>query len=78
MTAMAKYPNIPDHEAECTSYFKSVIADIPIYREAAIIDTDGKSIHCSTLPQVEPAVTWARPSCSKHVAASRDFMQNLQ
>jgi two-component sensor histidine kinase len=49
MTAMAKYPNIPDHEAECTSYFKSVIADIPIYREAAIIDTDGK-FHCSTIP----------------------------
>ena len=49
MTAMAKYPNIPDHEEDCTSYFKSVIADIPIYREAAIIDTDGK-FHCSTVP----------------------------
>ena len=49
MTAMAKYPNIPGHEEECTSYFKSVIADIPIYREAAIIDTDGK-FHCSTIP----------------------------
>jgi two-component sensor histidine kinase len=49
MTAMAKYPDIPDHEAECTSYFKSVIADIPIYREAAIIDNDGK-FHCSTIP----------------------------
>ena len=49
MTAMAKYPNIPGHQEECTSYFKSVIADIPIYREAAIIDTDGK-FHCSTVP----------------------------
>src|SRR5215813_15239242 len=49
MTAMAKYPNIPDHEEDCTSYFKSVIQDIPIYREAAIIDTDGK-FHCSTIP----------------------------
>jgi two-component sensor histidine kinase len=49
MTAMAKYPNIPSHEEECTSYFKSVIADIPIYREATIIDTDGK-FHCSTIP----------------------------
>src|SRR5690348_11451204 len=49
MTAMAKYPNILDHEEECTPYFKSVIADIPIYREAAIIDTDGK-FHCSTIP----------------------------
>jgi two-component sensor histidine kinase len=49
MTVMAKYPNILDHEEECTPYFKSVIADIPIYREAAIIDTDGK-FHCSTIP----------------------------
>jgi two-component sensor histidine kinase len=49
MTAMAKYPNIRGHEEECASYFKSVIADIPIYREAAIIDTDGK-FHCSTIP----------------------------
>ena len=49
MTAMGKYPNIRDHEEECTAYFKSVIADIPIYREAAIIDTDGK-FHCSTIP----------------------------
>jgi two-component sensor histidine kinase len=48
MTAMAKYPDIPDHEEECTSYFKLVIADIPIYREAAIIDTNGK-FHCSTI-----------------------------
>jgi hypothetical protein len=45
---MAKYPDIPDHEEECTSYFKLVVADIPIYREAAIIDTNGK-FHCSTI-----------------------------
>jgi len=44
---MAKYPDIPDHEEECTTYFKLVIADIPIYREAAIIDTNGK-YRCST------------------------------
>ncbi len=49
MTAMAKYPNVLDREEECTTYFKSVIADIPIYREGAIIDTDGK-FHCSTIP----------------------------
>ena len=49
MTAMAKYPDIQGHEEECTSYFKLVIADIPIYREAAIIDTDGE-FHCSTIP----------------------------
>jgi two-component sensor histidine kinase len=49
MTAMAKYPNISDREEECTAFFKSVIADTPIYREAAIIDADGK-FHCSTIP----------------------------
>ena len=54
MTAMAKYPDIPDHEEECTSYFKLVIADIPIYREAAIIDTNGK-FHCSTI-QIPPTL----------------------
>jgi len=48
MTVMSKYPAVPDREEECTSYFKSVIADIPIYREAAVIDTDGK-FHCSTI-----------------------------
>ena len=48
MTVMSKYPAVLDHEEECTSYFKSVIADIPIYREAAIIDTSGK-FHCSTI-----------------------------
>src|ERR1700690_967286 len=42
MTAMSKYPIVPDREEECTSYFKSVISDIPIYCEAAIIDTSGK------------------------------------
>ena len=54
MTAIAKYPDIPDHEEECTSYFKLVIADIPIYREAAIIDTNGK-FHCSTI-QIPPTL----------------------
>ncbi|HZC57312.1 MAG TPA: histidine kinase dimerization/phosphoacceptor domain -containing protein [Xanthobacteraceae bacterium] len=49
MTAMTKYPSVPDHEEECTSYFKSVIADSPVYREAAIVDNDGK-LHCSTVP----------------------------
>jgi hypothetical protein len=49
MTAMTKYPSVLAQEEECSSYFKSVIADIPIYREATIIDTDGK-FHCSTIP----------------------------
>ena len=49
MTAMAKYPVDLEHDESCTAYFKSVIADIPAYREAAIIDTNGK-FHCSTIP----------------------------
>jgi hypothetical protein len=46
---MTKSPIVSDNEQECTSYFKSVIAEIPAFREAAIVDTDGKS-HCSSIP----------------------------
>src|SRR6185312_5781784 len=49
MTILSKFPGAPGDEAGCTAYFKSVIADLPIYREAAIIDKDGK-FHCSTIP----------------------------
>lgn len=49
MTAMAKYPIDFEHDEQCTTYFKSVISDIPAYREAAIIDISGK-FHCSTVP----------------------------
>jgi two-component sensor histidine kinase len=49
MQIMAKFPNAPGDEEKCTAYFKSVIAALPVYREAAIIDKDGK-FHCSTIP----------------------------
>jgi two-component sensor histidine kinase len=49
MTTMMKFPGVPDREEDCTSYFKSVIADLDLYREAAFIDRDGK-FHCSTIP----------------------------
>ena len=49
MTTMMKHPAVPDREEECTAYFKSVIADLNIYREAAFIDRDAK-FHCSTIP----------------------------
>ena len=49
MVAMSRHPAVPGQEAECSAYFKSVIADIPLYREAAFIDTSGK-FHCSTVP----------------------------
>jgi two-component sensor histidine kinase len=48
MTAMTKYPIDFEHDEQCAVYFKSIIADAPSYREAAIIDTNGK-FHCSTI-----------------------------
>src|SRR5450755_1972335 len=54
MLTIVKHPAVPAREEECTSYFKSVIADLPIYREVALIDRDGK-FHCSTIP-IPPAL----------------------
>ncbi|MGP0089927.1 MAG: sensor histidine kinase [Xanthobacteraceae bacterium] len=49
MIAMSKHPSVPDQEQACTDYFKSVLADLPIYRDAAVVDPTGK-FHCSTVP----------------------------
>jgi two-component sensor histidine kinase len=49
MVAISKHPAVPDREAECGAYFKSVIAGIPLFREAAVIDPAG-NFHCSTIP----------------------------
>src|SRR5689334_20725282 len=49
MTVMAKFPIAAGDEAGCAAYFKSVVESLPIYREAAIIDKDGK-FHCSSVP----------------------------
>jgi two-component sensor histidine kinase len=54
MLTIVKHPAVPAREEECTAYFKSVIADLPIYREVALIDRDGK-FHCSTIP-IPPAL----------------------
>jgi two-component sensor histidine kinase len=48
MIAMSKDPSVPYYEPACTDYFKSVIAGLPIYRQAAVIDPSGK-FHCSTV-----------------------------
>ncbi len=48
MVAMSKHPAVPDREVECTAYFKSVIAGIPLYRQAAVIDANAR-FHCSTI-----------------------------
>jgi two-component sensor histidine kinase len=49
LLTMSKYPATSGNDAECTAYFKSAIAGLPMYREAAVIDTDG-NFHCSTIP----------------------------
>lgn len=49
MLTMMKHPAVPDREEECTAYFKSVVVDLPIYREAAFVDRNAK-FHCSTIP----------------------------
>ena len=49
MLTLMKHPAVPDREEECTAYFKSAIADLAIYREAAFVDRDAK-FHCSTIP----------------------------
>jgi two-component sensor histidine kinase len=49
MATMMKHPAVPEREEECAAYFKSVITDLNIYREAAFIDRDAK-FHCSTIP----------------------------
>jgi two-component sensor histidine kinase len=49
MIALGKHPAVPGREDECVAYFESVISEIPIYREAAVIDKDGK-FRCSTIP----------------------------
>jgi two-component sensor histidine kinase len=49
MIAMSRNPAVAGDEAACAAYFRSVIADIPLYREATIVDTNGGS-HCATIP----------------------------
>jgi len=49
MLTLVKHPAVPSREEECSAYFKAAIADLPIYREAALIDREGK-FHCSSIP----------------------------
>jgi two-component sensor histidine kinase len=54
MLTITRHPSVPDNEAGCTEYFRSVIKDLPIYREAALIDRDGR-FRCSTI-QIPPTL----------------------
>lgn len=49
MLTLMKHPAVPGREEECAAFFKSVIRNLDIYREAAFIDRSGK-FHCSTIP----------------------------
>jgi two-component sensor histidine kinase len=71
MTIMAKFPGAPGDEPACTAYFKSVIASLPVYREAAIIDSDGK-FHCSTVP-IPPNLDVKDRAYFKEPMASGEF-----
>src|ERR1041384_7466070 len=70
MTIMAKFPGAPGDEAGCTAYFKSVIASLPIYREAAIIDSNGK-FHCSTVPMPPDLNVIDRPYFKEPLASGQ-------
>jgi hypothetical protein len=61
VTAISKYPLASGNNEQCTSYFKSVIADAPIFREAAIVDS-GEKFHCSTFPFPGPLAAEDRGS----------------
>jgi two-component sensor histidine kinase len=49
VAAMTKFPFNIDNEAECASYFKSIISNVQTFREAVVFDTEGKLL-CSTIP----------------------------
>jgi two-component sensor histidine kinase len=49
IAVMGKHPAISADEPTCAAYFKTVIAELPLYREAAMIDPAGK-LRCSTVP----------------------------
>jgi two-component sensor histidine kinase len=48
MLAITRHPSVPDNEAECTAHFRAVIENLAVYREAALIDREGR-FHCSTI-----------------------------
>jgi two-component sensor histidine kinase len=48
MLTVTRHPSVPDDEAACAAHFRSVIQNLPIYREAALIDREGR-FRCSTI-----------------------------
>jgi two-component sensor histidine kinase len=54
MLTITRHPGVPDDEAACAAHFRAVIQNLPIYREAALIDRDGR-FRCSTI-QIPPTL----------------------
>jgi two-component sensor histidine kinase len=48
MLTITKHPSVPGDEAECTAYFSSVVENLSIYRQAALIDRSGR-FRCSSI-----------------------------
>lgn len=49
MQAVVDHPSVPGDEEGCAAHFSTVVAKVPIYRELALIDREGR-FHCSTIP----------------------------
>jgi two-component sensor histidine kinase len=48
MMALTRHPAVPDNEEECVKYFTAVVKNLAIYREAALIDREGR-FRCSSI-----------------------------
>jgi two-component sensor histidine kinase len=48
MLTITRHPSVADNEVECAAHFTAVVKSLAIYREAALIDRDGK-FHCSSI-----------------------------
>lgn len=48
MMTITKHPSVAGDEEACAAHFRDVVKNLTIYREAALIDRDGK-FHCSSI-----------------------------
>jgi two-component sensor histidine kinase len=48
MLTVTRNPAVPDDEAACSAHFRAVLQNLPIYREAALIDREGR-FRCSSI-----------------------------
>lgn len=48
MIALTQHPSVPNDETGCSAHFRAVVKNLGIYREAALIDRDGR-FRCSSI-----------------------------